>query len=365
MRILLIGNSGILSNNKGGQTTKLRLYKKKMIDEGCEVNFVDLEMFFHSPFNILRRIKKQIKICDRIVLISGERACRILIPFINKNNKKFNKPFILPIVGSGVLHFSIDHLREDDQIKFVVDGNYSLGKKQSKIKKELKKITCILPETELMKKVYSEYYELDNCVVLNNFRDCNKEIIYHKPSGIIKLVFLSRVMRLKGIFELIEAIKNINEDKPKLLLDIYGDKDLNNRDLKLFDASINETIVYKGSIDNEKVIETLANYDLLVFPTNAVYEGTPGVIAESLIAGTPVLSSDFPQAKYLLKEGFDSLLFRMFDSNDLKEKLNFCLNNKPLLNQMRLNALKSGEKYLYSHERTTFLQYVCGKGDER
>lgn len=364
MRILLIGNSGQLSNDKGGQTTKLRLYKELMSIEGCDITFIDLERFFHKPFSILRQIKKQIRVCDRIVLISGERACKLLIPFINKHNKKYNKPFILPIVGSGVLHFSIDHLKDEEQVKFIVDGNYSLGKRQKKIEKELKKITYILPETELMKKVYSEYYHLDNCVVLNNFRVFDEKVDNHQISNPLKLVFLSRVMRLKGIFELIEAVKSINKNGVKLTLDIYGDKSLSEEDLKVFNDSLDEQIIYKGSIDNKEVIQTLSRYDLFVFPTNAVYEGTPGVIAESLIAGTPVLSSNFPQAKYLLKDGYDSILFKMFDTNDLKEKLMYCLNNKELLNKMRNNALESGKKYLYEHERGKFLKYVCGKEDK-
>lgn len=364
MKILLIGNSGIINNYKDGQTTKLRLYKKTMEQEGIDIVFIDLERFFHNPFSILRQIKKQIKICDQIVLISGERACKLLIPFINKHNKKYNKPFILPVVGSGVLHFSIDHLKDEEQVKFIVDGNYSLGKRQKKIEKELKKMTYILPETELMKKVYSEYYHLDNCIVLNNFRVFDEKVDNHQISNPLKLVFLSRVMRLKGIFELIEVVKSINKNGVKLCLAIYGDKSLSDEDLKVFNDSLDEQIIYKGSIDNKEVIQTLSKYDLFVFPTNAVYEGTPGVVAESLIAGTPVLSSNFPQANYLLKDGYDSILFKMFDIDDLKEKLIYCINNKDVLFNMRKNALESGKKYLYKHEREKFLKYVCGVEEE-
>lgn len=364
MKILLIGNSGIINNYKDGQTTKLRLYKKTMEQEGCDVVFIDLERFFRRPFSILRQIKKQIRVCDRIVLISGERACKLLIPFINKHNKKCHKPFILPVVGSGVLHFSIDHLKDEEQVRFIVDGDYSLGKRQKKIEKELKKITYILPETELMKKVYSEYYHLDNCVILNNFRAFNEKVDNHQISAPLKLVFLSRVMRLKGVFELLSAVKFVNKGGTKLTLDIYGDKGLTEDELNAFNDSLGEDIIYKGSIDNGEAIQTLSKYDLFIFPTNAVYEGTPGVIAESLIAGTPVLSSSFPQAKYLLKDGYDSILFKMFDTDDLKEKLIYCISNKELLNNMRKNALESGKKYLYKHEREKFLKYVCGVEEE-
>ena len=361
MKILLIGNTGNKHKLKDGQTTKMRLYHKKMIDEGVDVVVVDLESFFHRPFSILNDIKKQIKICDRIVLISGERACRFLIPLINRYNKQTKKPFVLPLVGSSVLHFSIDHLNQEDQIKFVVDKEYNLGKRIKKIERELHKITYILPETNLLKEAFDSFYNLDSCVVLNNFRDeCNcldKDFV---PSKKMNIVFLSRVMGLKGIFELLEAINQINKKESKLCLDIYGDLSFNRKELNSFNKALNKNVQYKGGIANDKVITTLSRYDLFVFPTNAAYEGTPGVISESLIAGTPILSSNFPQAKYLLKDGYDSIFFRMSDLSDLICKLNWCINNRDVLLNMRINASNSGEKYLYQHERDKFLKYICG-----
>lgn len=359
-KILFIGNSGLKHKSKDGQTTKVRLYLKKLKDEGVDVRFVDLENFIFKPFSSLLKIKAGIKWCDRIVLISAERGCKLLIPFINRYNKKYQKPFILPLVGSGVLHYSIDHLSDEEKVKFFVDGDYSIGKSQKKIERELKKITYILPETELMKKVYSEYYNLDNCVVLNNFRDFDVNVENHSISTPLKLVFLSRVMRLKGVFELIEAIKVINREQIKVTLDIYGDTNFNKDDSNHFNSSLNNQIIYKGSIDNNTVIKTLSLYDLFIFPTNAVFEGTPGVIAESLIAGTPILSSNFPQAKFLLEDEYDSLLFEMFSVEDLIKKLGYVVENKKVLAQMRENALKSGRKYLYRFNRQIFLKYVCG-----
>lgn len=359
-KILFIGNSGLKHKSKDGQTTKVRLYLKKLKDEGMDVRFVDLENFIFKPFSSLFKIKTGMKWCDRIVLVSAERGCKVLIPFINRYNKKYHKPFILPLVGSGVLHYSIDHLSDEEKVSFFVDSDYSIGKRQKKIERELKKITYILPETELMKKVYAEYYNLNNCVVLNNFRDFDGNVDSHSISTPLKLVFLSRVMRLKGVFELIEAIKVVNREQTKVTLDIYGDINFNNDDLNRFNSLLNHQIVYKGSIDNNAVIKTLSLYDLFVFPTNAVFEGTPGVIAESLIAGTPILSSNFPQARYLLEDGYDSILFEMFSVEDLIKKFGYVVENKEVLVQMRENALKSGRKYLYRFNRQTFLKYVCG-----
>ena len=359
MKILLIGNSGAIKKDKGGQTTKLRLYKKKMEDEGASVAFIDLERFLLKPFSILLRIKKAIKTCDRIVLISGERACRVLIPFINFNNRKTKKPFILPLVGIGVLHFSINKLSFEDKNKFICEHKYNLGRRVKRIEKELKKITYILAETETINKIYSDFYRLSNCRVLNNFRDNTGLCLQtHKEHGdSFKMIFLSRVTEEKGILDLLNCMRKIKEN---YFLDIFGEISLSKSQQNEFLSLLSDRVNYRGVLDNELVINTLKNYDLFVFPTRYIGEGTPGVIAESLISGTPVLSSDFAQVKNLLKNGYDSIFFKMFDIDDLQNKIVHCIQNKDSIRQMRSNVLKSGEHYLYSHERDKFLKYVCG-----
>ena len=100
--ILLIGNSGLKSGQMDGQTIKVRLYLKKMKDEGFSVCFVDLENFLRRPLSTLHRIKKGIKECARIVLLTAERGSKLLVPYINKINKKYKKPFVFPLVGTSV-----------------------------------------------------------------------------------------------------------------------------------------------------------------------------------------------------------------------------------------------------------------------
>ena len=360
--ILLIGNSGLKSHGIDGQTAKVRLYMKKIKDEGFNVNFIDLEDFIKRPISILFKIRRGIRKCDRIVLVSASRGCKFLIPFINKNNKKHNKPFILPLIGISVLHFSVDKLSEEAKIAFIVNGNYSLCKHDKKMAKELSKVTYVLPETDLLTRVYKDFYKLNNVFTLNNFRDhkiVQKKTVFHDN---LKLVFLSRVTNIKGIFDILEVVKMLNENGYKLQLDVYGKKILNYEDDKIFNSYIDEKgISYCGVIDNSSVCETISNYDLFVFPTRYLGEGTPGVISESLLAGTPILTSDFPQAKYLLNNGKDSLFYKMFDKKDMINKLKELIGDKELLTEMGKRALESGNKYTYEFERQNFLRFICGK----
>ena len=362
-KILLIGNSGFAHNVSDGQTEKTRLYFNKIREEGFDVMFVDLEDSLKNLLKILIAIKSNIKKCDRIVLLAAGRGSRILIPYINLLNKKYKKIFVFPLIGMNVLHKSIKHLDERDKIDFLINGNISLCKSDKRMSKELQKINYILPETDLLSAVFKRFYKLENVVTLNNFRDEISPKIKTNASNILKLIFLSRVMEIKGVFDLISAINDINKDKTLVTLDIYGKTDFKDDEFKEFDDGLNTNIKYFGQVDNSKVISLLSQYDTFVFPTRYIGEGTPGVISESLIAGTPIISSNFPQAKYLLKDGYDSLLFEMFDKDDLKKKILWCVNNKNKLIEMRKNALESSAIYKYSFNRDKFLKYVCGKDD--
>ena len=359
-KILLIGNSGLKHHGQDGQTVKVRLYLKKMLDEGFDVSFVDLEGFIKHIFSILSKIRKGIKECDRIVLLSAERGCKYLIPYINRHNKKYNKPFVLPLIGISVLHNDIDSLNVDDRNSFMVDSNYSLIKKNEKISKQLKRINYVLPETDLLTKVFKEYYSLENVYTLNNFREF-KTVQKQENNKTVKLIFLSRVIEIKGIFDIMEVVSNINSDSVKVELDIYGNKSFNENEENKFNQFLQDKgIKYLGLLDNSKVVDTISHYDVFAFPTRYMGEGTPGVIVESLLAGTPVLTSNFPQAKYLLNDGKDSLFFKMFDKEDLKNKLLYIINNRSVLDSMSKEAFESGKKYTYEHERNNFLKYVCG-----
>ena len=363
--VLLIGNSGLKKHGEDGQTVKVRLYLKKISEEGFQTVFVDLENFARRPISILYKIKQGIKKCDRIVLISASRGCKFLIPFINLINKKYSKPFILPLIGISVLHNSLHSLSMDQKQAFFVNQNYSLVKPDLKTAKQLKKISFILPETELLVDAFSNYYKLSNVYKLNNFRDISIESRCSTGSDKLHLVFLSRVMKIKGIFDLLETTKRLIDDGNSITLDIFGKKTMTNDENQLFNEFIDGiNIRYLGVLDNDNVTKTLSSYDLFVFPTRYIGEGTPGVISESLIAGTPILTTDFAQAKFLLKDGSDSIFCKMLDKEDLQSKLLYIINNKDILNNLRKGALESGKKYTYEHERSAFLKYICGVEEE-
>ena len=360
--ILLIGNTG-KNKTLNGQTVKVRLYRDTLLKEKVPFKFIELNDFSHHPFSILIKIAKEIKRCDRIVLITAQRGTRLLIPFINFINKKYKKPFVLPMIGISILHKYVDSLNEIDHYNFMNNCDFKNIRPKKQDIEQLKRITWILPENKSVKNVIVNFFGLKNVDVLENFRDFDTLTKNNKfYNGYLNVIYLSRITKKKGIFELIEIVKKINKDIVKIKLDIFGEFYLTNSEIKLFSSRLDDNIRYLGAIDNDKVVETISAYDLFVFPTLYKSEGTPGVIAESFIAGVPILSSDFIQASSLMENNHNSIIYSPATKEELEKGFITLLDNKKL-DFLANNIKHENLKYSYSYNRMNFLHFICGCDD--
>ena len=358
-RICLIGNNGFGKPVFDGQRIKVRTYKNVLESEGFDVHMVELDKPAKRIFKIFSQVKKGIKECDIIILITSDNGERILIPYINRINKKYHKRFIFSQIGTSFLYKHIKDMSEEEKRLFFHEHNFGIQKPKNSDINRMKNIDIILTETQLINDAFSAFYGLNNCYVMTNFRqhdlDLNSSGINHN-----KLIYLSRVMVRKGVFDLLDVLNGLPSSY-EYSLDIFGALDFSREEVDLFNSKLNERIKYCGELDPTKTIDTLGQYDLLCFPTKCEGEGTPGCIVESLIAGTPVLSSNFTQADELLHNGVDSLIYEFGNTKDMEEKLSKFIRNEVDYKKLRQGALKSGEKFTYKFNRERFLELITGE----
>ena len=138
-----------------------------------------------------------------------------------------------------------------------------------------------------------------NAIVLPNF----KHIVYlpnlsNKDKGLARFAFLSRMQREKGVNLIIECIKKLNSEgfEKEYTVDFYGlfeDADYKKEVLDSIKDMGN--VHYEGVLDLRKSIgyDRLANHTAMLFPTFWPGEGFPGIIIDALIAGLPMIASDW------------------------------------------------------------------------
>lgn len=205
----------------------------------------------------------------------------------------------------------------------------------------------IVVETNSMKEEL-ESLGFEHVSVFPNFKPiCRidfKEQQY--PKDVLRLVYLSRIEELKGIYDLIDALVLLNKDKTKFVLDVYGRPQNKDEETKIKELSNKyDFINFMGMMEvgSKESYEKLSNYDLHVFPTK-YREGFPGTIIDFFIAGVPTLSASFARAHEILTEK-DSIIYKQGDNDDLFNKLNYVYNNQSILKELRLNSFTRRDTY--------------------
>ena len=139
----------------------------------------------------------------------------------------------------------------------------------------------------------------------------------------LRLIFLGIVKEDKGVFVLLESLRRLaaSPDGTNITCTFYGSMYEPVR--ARFEAEIERTpgAQYGGSLDWRDVTESLRSYDALVLPTFYIGEGHPGVVIEAMMAGIPIVSTDFRAIPEIVIDGENGLLAQPADVESLTKTL--------------------------------------------
>jgi len=103
-------------------------------------------------------------------------------------------------------------------------------------------------------------------------------------------------------------------------IDVYGTTvDEKYADPELWDRY--PVVSYRGPIEATGVYDTLADHDILLLPSHWEGEGYPGVVIEALAIGLPVIASDLPGIKEILKHDKAGFLIEPKNPGQLVEAM--------------------------------------------
>ena len=107
------------------------------------------------------------------------------------------------------------------------------------------------------------------------------------------LLYVGRIIKEKGLYEVVKCIRNLKLDFSQIHLDIVGPvgdsvyfKEINDFIRKY---NIGYHVTYHGTKTNDELPEIYNMADLFVFPS-LFKEGNPAVVMESMACGTPVVA---------------------------------------------------------------------------
>lgn len=153
-----------------------------------------------------------------------------------------------------------------------------------------------------------------------------------------KFVFLSRIIPEKGCDLIMEATRRINKEigEDKFLVHFYGkiDDSYESQFLKIINEIPNAE--YKGFLNLADVsnYDVLASYSAMLFPTFWKGEGFPGILIDAMIAGTPVIASEWGYNTEIIENGTTGIIIKSKNVDELANAMNSFICNHSKVAEM-------------------------------
>ena len=133
----------------------------------------------------------------------------------------------------------------------------------------------------------------------------------------VNFVFVSRLMKEKGIEQYLDAAEYITSKYPKARFHICGfcEEEYKNR---LEAITKSDKVIYHGMVQDMTTV--LCDMHCTVHPT-FYPEGLSNVLLESLACGRPIITTDRAGCREVVEDGINGYIVKQQDSTDLIEKI--------------------------------------------
>lgn len=146
-----------------------------------------------------------------------------------------------------------------------------------------------------VEQAYRSLFKTNQIKVIHNFIDdqkiirlANESIDFTMDSTYFNAITVARFHPQKSVDRLIDAFSIIHLNQPKTRLYIIGDGELRESLIsKVNDLKLSDSISFLGMKSNPYPYIKMAD----MFILSSLYEGYPTIVIESLLSGTPVLST--------------------------------------------------------------------------
>ncbi len=112
--------------------------------------------------------------------------------------------------------------------------------------------------------------------------------------------------------------------------------------------SLSDTVKIVGRIPQKEMLQKYCEADFSIFvrpDRRSSHAGFPTKLAESMAAGTPVITNNTGDIGLYLKDGFNGFLLKDGSQQSVKEVLNRIAENRDNLSEMRHNAVKTVQEH--------------------
>jgi len=218
---------------------------------------------------------------------------------------------------------------------------------------DIKNSNVLTSVSAKLSKLFKDYkiYNIPNSVSAEKFRPIKKR------SRNFVIGSVSGISDLKGTYDLLKAFELL-KNKKNVILELFGgcsSADLARLNKFVRKNKLQDCVFYKGQVENSRMREVYARFDILVLPSYT--EGFPLVLLEAMCMGKPCVSTTVGGIPDIVINEFNGFLIKPGDVDALKESLLRLLKDKKLYLKMSRRARRH---ILKNFETSTILNKYDG-----
>lgn len=187
---------------------------------------------------------------------------------------------------------------------------------------------------EKLKYLFSDIFPEDKIFVVPNGANYShfifnpdKKIYFNKEK--IRILFLSNLIKEKGLFDVLEAIAEIvrfDRNMEAVFAGEWQDKETKIEFNRFAKTHTDLPLELMGPVYGKEKIDLLSSADIFVFPPRES-EGHPWVIVEAMAAGLPIITTDQGAITESVKDGLNGFIVEKRNPQQIAEKIKFLIDH--------------------------------------
>lgn len=351
MRVLELGPSPFLS--KGGMATVIKgiLEDKKLNEE--------YEIYCHSTFvdgNIVKRLGYSFYALMRFVFILIFKKYDVFHIHVASYGSTFRKMIYVNVLKI----FNKKIILHVHGAEYLVFFNNLSEKKKDLVKKMWAKCDVVIALSEEWKKDFDGIFNHPNIQVVHNGIDVEQysDAVEPIPGSLNNsFLFLGRLGKRKGVYDLINAAKILEDKGLAFKLYLAGDGEIENAQQMIKDLKLDNHIKIVGWINSNQKVEYLKKVSTIVLPS--YNEGLPMTILEGMSCGKTIISTNVGAIPEVVINEENGIIINPGDVVSLAESMERVIFDREFVVKCSINNVQKIEniysrKTMHSKIKTIF-----------
>jgi len=200
-----------------------------------------------------------------------------------------------------------------------------------------------------------------NFPIIENIQSIIK--IDNDEKNFFNLIYVGGIAEKRGIIQMVEALDLVASNK-KVKLVLCGEFDPPDLEVKVRSLKGFEKVEYLGWVDHKKIPELFIKADVgivCLHPILNFITGLPIKLFEYMLAGLPVIASNFPLWKEIVEGNNCGICVNPLDPKDIAEAIKYLIEHPDEARKMGENGRKAVlEKYNWEKEGEKLLDLYKG-----